>query len=224
MVLREPEIGLEFVATRHNIHELPRVRELGRSVGASFIVVSNLLPYAPEQSDQVLYRQPTGRWTPATHLERRAEVTVARMDPSTEYLAPLSRALAGTSLVDISANGGGPSSGHCRFVAEGALALSADGTVSPCVALMHTYSCYILGREKRFLRYAVGSLADESLVDLWTKPDFVDFRRRVSRFEFPSCSDCGGCELAATNEEDCEGNPFPVCGDCLWGKGIIRCP
>ncbi len=50
------------------------------------------------------------------------------------------------------------------------------------------------------------------------------FRDLVQRFDFSPCSDCGGCNLAETNEEDCFGNGFPVCGDCLWAKGVIQCP
>ena len=46
--------------------------------------------------------------------------------------------------------------------------------------------------------------------------------RPVRRFDFPPCTDCG-CELAETNEEDCLGNPHPTCGDCLWARGVVRC-
>lgn len=35
-----------------------------------------------------------------------------------------------------------------RFVGEGSLVISWDGEVSPCVALMHSYSCYVMGRKK----------------------------------------------------------------------------
>lgn len=224
MVIDEPEIGLEFVATRENIRELPRVRELARSVGANFVIVSNLLPYTAEMADQILYHKSTGRWTPSTRLERRADITVGRMDNRAEYLEPLAGALAGASVVDVSAHGGGQSGGHCRFVAEGAAAISADGSVSPCIALMHSYRYFIREREKSIRRYVVGNIGTEDLPDIWRKSDFRDFRARVQVFDFPACSDCGGCELAETNEADCENNPFPVCGDCLWGKGVIRCP
>lgn len=224
MVIHEPEIGLEFVATKENIEDLPRVHELARSVGAKFVVVSNLLPYTAEMIDQILYHKSTGRWSPSTHLERRADITVGRMDNRAEYLEPLAGVLAGAAVVDVSADGGGQSGGYCRFVAEGAVAISSQGNVSPCIALMHSYRCYILGREKYIRRYVVGNIAVKDLQDIWQKPDFVDFRKRVQIFDFPACSNCGGCDLAETNETDCEGNPFPVCGDCLWGKGIIRCP
>ena len=72
------------------------------------------------------------------------------------------------------------------------------------------------------LRWEVGRLPDESLAAVWAKPDYVAFRERVRRFDFPPCTDCG-CELAESNEEDCLGNPHPTCGDCLWARGVVRC-
>ena len=65
--------------------------------------------------------------------------------------------------------------------------------------------------------------ADESLTGIWAGADYAAFRDRVRCFDFPPCTDCG-CELAADNREDCLGNPHPTCGDCLWARGIIRCP
>ena len=66
--------------------------------------------------------------------------------------------------------------------------------------------------------------ADASLLLDAIEASYVAFRRRVAQFDFPPCPDCGSCELVASNEEDCLGNPFPVCGDCLWARGILQCP
>jgi hypothetical protein len=46
----------------------------------------------------------------------------------------------------------------------------------------------------------------------------------VIAFDFSPCVHCGGCEWAESNEMDCFGNSFPVCGDCLWARGVILCP
>ena len=114
--------------------------------------------------------------------------------------------------------------GYCRFVGEGAVAVAWDGGVSPCAALMHSYPCYVLGRRKLIRRYTVGNVGCEPISEIWRREEYIQFRARVQRFEFSPCTDCGGCQLAETNEEDCFGNPFPVCGDCLWAKGVIQCP
>jgi radical SAM protein with 4Fe4S-binding SPASM domain len=220
----KPTIGLEFVATKRNVSELPKLRTLARSVGAEFIVVSNVLPYTTAMTDQILYGMSTTPWYPSTSFERRPDITVGRMDPRPEYLDSLAGLVAHSNAVDTAAGEWTTPGGYCRFVGEGAVAISWDGAVSPCPALMHSYRCYIIGREKQIKRYVVGNIGNESIGEIWQKPEFVEFRKHVQLFEFSPCSSCGGCDLAETNEQDCFGNPFPVCGDCLWAKGIIRCP
>jgi MoaA/NifB/PqqE/SkfB family radical SAM enzyme len=95
--------------------------------------------------------------------------------------------------------------------------------VSPCPPLLHSYTCYIRGWKKFFRRYECGNLKEHSLKSIWLQPDYSIFRERVRKFDFSPCTDCCGCEFAEKNEADCQGNPFPVCGDCLWARGILRC-
>jgi hypothetical protein len=71
-------------------------------------------------------------------------------------------------------------------------------------------------------RWEVGSLTEQPMATIWAQPDYAAFRDRVRRFDFTPCTDCA-CELAEGNLEDCLGNPHPVCGDCLWARGIVRC-
>jgi len=51
----KPRLGIEFVAMKRNIEELPGVLELGSRHGATFVIVSNLLPHTEEMKDEVLY-------------------------------------------------------------------------------------------------------------------------------------------------------------------------
>ena len=113
---------------------------------------------------------------------------------------------------------------YCPFVWEGTMSISWDGSVSPCIALMHSYTCYVLGREKRIRGYKAGNIGEQSVLGIWNNQEYKAFRQRVLRFEFSPCINCGGCEMVDSNEEDCFGNTFPVCGDCLWARGAIRCP
>ena len=55
---RGPDIGIEFVVMRRNVHELANLRKLAEQMGAGFIVVSNLLPHTEDECDEILY----GRW------------------------------------------------------------------------------------------------------------------------------------------------------------------
>ena len=48
-------VGIEFVAMRRNIHALPSLREIAHRIHASFILVTNVLPYTADLKDEILY-------------------------------------------------------------------------------------------------------------------------------------------------------------------------
>lgn len=221
---REFEVGIEFVAMKRNRHEMCRLRELARSVGASFVIVTNLMPYTAEMKDEILY----GRWTPAARSRGRSKwnplISLPVMDFDEGMLH--SRELLGALHPNVSLFGHefAARPPYCRFVHEDCVAVRWDGEVSPCLPLMHAHQCYVLGREKRMRPCHFGNARESSLPDIWRSPQYAAFRERIRSFQFPICSNCAGCELVEANEQDCCGNPFPVCGDCLWAQGIIQCP
>ncbi len=218
-----PEIGLEFVATKRNLAELPRLRRLALTMGASFVVVTNVLPYSSEYKDDILY----GLSTASSHRQRSPwspEMVLPRLDARRDTLEPLIGLMRHGGLIDPLQGRPMEGAGYCRFVRQGAAAVCWDGSVSPCIPLMHSYTCYVLGREKAIRRYSVGNAKEEPIGSIWAHEEFRRFRERVIEFDFSPCADCGGCQYAETNEEDCFGNEFPVCGDCLWARGIIQCP
>jgi MoaA/NifB/PqqE/SkfB family radical SAM enzyme len=215
-------VGIEFVAMRRNIHELPALREIARSVRASFVLVSNLLPYTAALQDEILYH--LGPTTSECQGSPDDPLWVLpHLDWSQETQGTLTRFMRQQPRVSFLDTGLDRRNNHCPFVQGGSLAVAWHGGVSPCPPLLHAYRCFIRGREKAFHRCEFGRLPDESLLAIWTNPDYTTFRERVRRFEFSPCTDCGGCDLAESNEEDCFGNPFPVCGDCLWARGVLRC-
>ena len=215
-------IGIEFVAMKRNIHELPAIREIASEIRASFILVTNLLPYTAELQDEILYSlEPTSYegqgWT------GNPLWILPKMDWSPETQEPLStiiRRRPNLSYLDINLN---QRNNYCPFVQTGSLAVAWHGGVSPCPALLHSYTCYLRGWKKFFRRCEYGCLPEQSVREIWSNPEYAAFRERVRKFEFSPCTDCGGCDSAERNEEDCFGNPFPVCGDCLWARGVLRC-
>ena len=219
-----PEIGLEFVVTRRNVSELPNLRRLARSMEASFVVVTNVLPYTEESKEEILYWLSAGNWYPRVRSKRSPEIVLPQIDARLEYLEPLLGLLRHGGITNSLPKRSDWADGYCRFVREGAVVIAWDGEVSPCVALMHSYTCYVLGRRKVIRRYTLGNVGQEEITRIWDRDEYVQFRARVQRFDFSPCVNCGGCELAESNEEDCFGNRFPVCGDCLWARGIILCP
>jgi MoaA/NifB/PqqE/SkfB family radical SAM enzyme len=221
---RNPEIGLEYVAMRSNLDQLPRLRNLAGEMGASFVIVTNVLPYTKELSDEILYPMSVGRTYVNNGNRFSPQVTLPTMDLRHGVM---------NSLPNLLESFEGPitrlgrlqnTTGYCRFVNEGAAAVSWDGEVSPCVALMHSYTCFVLGREKRIKRHIIGNVAVDDIAEIWRRDQARAFRSLVQSFDFAPCSSCGGCHLSETNEEDCYGNTFPVCGDCLWAQGVIQCP
>ena len=221
---QSPEIGLEFVVTRRNISELPELRRLARTMEASFIVLTNVLPYTEELNEEVLYCLSTTTWSPQVRSEWTPEIVLPRMDMHREFLGPLVGLLRHGGTLDPLPGSSDGKEGYCRFVERGSVAIAWNGEVSPCVALMHSYRCYVLGREKQIRRYTVGNVGRKEMMGIWGDREYREFRKKVLQFHFAPCAYCGGCELAETNEEDCFGNTFPVCGDCLWARGIILCP
>jgi MoaA/NifB/PqqE/SkfB family radical SAM enzyme/ubiquinone/menaquinone biosynthesis C-methylase UbiE len=219
-----PEIGLEFVAMRHNVSELQNLRYLARSLGATFVVVTNVLPYVDELKDQILYWQSGSKFYPRIRSCWFPDITLPPMDGRGDDLQPLLSLLQQIGTIDPLMRCNDAAEVFCRFVREGAAAVAWDGELSPCVALMHSYTCYVLGKKKNIKRYTVGNVGQEKIAKIWESNEYRQFRKRVVEFDFSPCVNCSGCELSESNEEDCFGNKFPVCGDCLWAQGVILCP
>lgn len=102
--------------------------------------------------------------------------------------------------------------------------MSWDGSVSPCLALMHSHVSYLHEKPRAVSQYVIGNINDLTLTEIWNDANHLSFRRRVQEFNFPPCTSCGGCDMVEANQEDCFGNAFPTCGGCLWAWGVIQCP
>jgi len=216
------KIGIEFVATKSNIHEMPVLQKIAEDIQSSCVIVSNILPYTAEFQNEILYSlEPTSYEGQGD--ERNPHWHIPKMDwkrETMESIATIANERANISYLDINLN---QRNNYCPFIQPGSLSLSCHGFVSPCPPLLHSYTCYVRGWKKSFRRCEYGRLGEQSLKSIWEQPDYSSFRERVRRFEFSPCVDCGGCEDSEKNEKDCQGNPFPVCGDCLWARGILRC-
>lgn len=198
-----PALGLEFVALRSNLEQLRQLPELAKQVGASFVLVSNLLPHTPELAQEVLYDRDEplrlgGGW--GTHRGGWISWGIPRV--------PRMKWGAGRK---------------CPFVNELSMTIGWDGGVSPCSALMHSYPYFLYDRKKEVARTVFGFAGERALADIWASEEYVTFRAKVDDFRFPSCVECGmDCTYAQENI-DCFGNE-PSCADCLWAQGILQCP
>lgn len=171
-------IGIEFVAMKRNIQELPAMREVANRLKASFILVTNLLPYTAELQDEILYsigpdtyEFPGSPYNPLWILPN--------IDWTRETQGPLSsimRQQPKLSFLDINLN---QRSNYCPFIRTGSLAVAWHGGVSPCPPLLHSYRCFIRGREKFFRQCEFGRLPAQALPAIWSNPEYTAFRERV---------------------------------------------
>lgn len=222
--LLTPEIGIVFVAMKRNIADLPTVLRLGSERDATHFLVTNVLPYSDEMKKEVLYSKALMDivYQPPLSLPH---LRLPKIDLYEIIREPLYRSLQDNGQI-VSIGGGflGAVSDRCPFIESGAMAISWDGNISPCLPLLHSHT-HFLDERKRFSRcYTVGNVLQHDLTNLWNAPEHLAFRRRVQAFSFSHCIFCSGCELSLANEEDCRGNAFPTCGGCLWAQGIIQCP
>jgi radical SAM protein with 4Fe4S-binding SPASM domain len=202
-----PALGIEFVALKRNINELAQLTGLASRLGASRVLVSNVLAYTDEMRREILYgyepRPPfnAGSWP----VKADAWVMWGILDLPRMHWGAEQR---------------------CRFVQDRAAVVTADGSVAPCYALSQNYSYLTIdGRRKRVTRYSLGDITEQPLSDIWRSEQYCRFRREVQDFHFPSCPDCDlrdSCDFREKNKA-CWGWS-PSCADCLWAQDIIRCP
>lgn len=202
-----PLLGIEFVLLKRNVAELGPLTALAAQLGATRVLVSNVLPYTADMREEILYGyEPRAPISPRGWPVRMdAYVMWGNLDLPRMHWAANRR---------------------CRFVQDRATVVGWDGGVTPCYALSHNYTYYAVdSKQKRVSRYSLGSLNKQSLAQIWMSEDYVRFRAEVRDFRFPSCPDCDlrdSCDIRERNEGCWGWNPS--CADCLWAQDIVRCP
>jgi MoaA/NifB/PqqE/SkfB family radical SAM enzyme len=218
-----PEIGIAFVAMKRNIADLPDVIAIARRVGAKRFKVSNVLPYTDELRDEMLYTRVLSdiAYLPSPWLP---SMSLPKMEFNDETRDALFSAFRSGFNVTFAGNNLGGANDVCTFIESGSISIGWNGSVAPCLPLLHSHVHHINGRKRLARQHIIGKVTERSLLDLWLDPEYVTYRERVHSFAFAPCTFCGGCELLDANEEDCLGNIFPACGGCLWAQGVIQCP
>ncbi len=222
-----PKIGLEFVLMRSNINQLPLLPGLAKEVGSPTVLISNLLPYSEEMYNEAIYDIPgydrmIGAGTIAPPAWDREQANLKLPEPVIWPAVDNDYVQWGSLRLPRMYWGSGR---RCGFINDQSAVIRWDGSVSPCYALMYSYSYKLDNRSKEVSEYLLGNIKDEKLEEIWNKPEYIKFRYRVRNYNFPSCMDCSTsqvCDYADVNE-DCWGNS-PSCADCLWSQGIVRCP
>lgn len=219
----KPAIGIAFVAMKRNIADLPEVMAIGRRLGATRFMVSNLLPYTAEMVDEILYENTLNdiAYLPSPWLR---QVNIPKMAFDELTSAPLLQAMSSGYNVNFAGNNLGSANDVCTFIENGALAIGWDGRIAPCPPLLYDHVGYLRGYERTSSAHILGNINEHNLQTLWLDPDYVAYRERVHRFAFAPCTSCGGCDDSHNNKTDCFDSQAPACGGCLWAQAIIQCP
>ncbi len=218
-----PEIGIAFVAMQRNIHDLPALMRIGKQLRATHLSISNVLPYTEDMCQERLYDKVLNDivFQPSPWLP---QVSLPKMNPDGVFSEILNQVMGKGWNIKFAGSNLGSTNDTCPFIENGAMAIGWDGGASPCLPLLHSHISYLGNRKHTSHQFIVGNIAEQSLRELWTTPDHATYREKVQGYEFAPCTFCGGCELAYENKEDCFGNEFPTCGNCLWSQGVIQCP
>ena len=200
----KPVLGIEFVLTKQNVKDLPKVIDLCREKEVDNIILTNLLPVHDKLVGFSLYENPGEQLHYVEEFVKNSTIRFNLQIPEFTLLTER----------------------HCQFVERNAAVIRWDGEVAPCYRFLHDSTEIVYGRKKVIFHRSFGNIMEKSLKNIWISKEYVFFRFKVKNALFPSCTDCkfrDGCHFTMTTEEDCWGNS-PSCADCLWWRGIIVCP
>lgn len=209
------ELGISFVAMKRNLSDLPSVVKLAKELGAKRFSISNVEAYTPELLKERLYATAVSQDIPegGCRPPRCDEAAIDRglLDEiHSHFNFPEPRLI--------------PANGGCPFSLRGSLSIRWDGSLGPCLPLLHSHSVHYTDYERPWPAFFHGNLKDHSLKQITGKESVIDFHERLKEFSFAPCLSCNGCDLPSVNGEDCFGNVHPACGGCLWAQGFIVCP
>lgn len=199
---RFPLIGLEIVALRRNRDVLHKIVAASTAAGGEKIIVTNVFPYAEAMRDEILFTYQT---KPIFDIQ-------ARLNGHGRHL-PMT--VANQIIGDHRA---------CPFIEKGTLFVTAEGEVSPCMELAHSHTAWYFDARRTHFQLSFGNIMHQSLTEIW--PTFADFREQFIYYDFPDCRRCTSTDLCRhrdSRDGDCFRNGSP-CGECLWARGVIRCP
>jgi len=221
--LHKVKVGIAFVVMKKNINELKNLGVLARTVGAQMVSVSNVIPYSEDMVEEMVCDLGVGK---QMGYLGSTPINIPNIDMTEKTRQPLYELFRSNENINIMKNKVGAETASCRFIKERCTFVRWDGKVSPCMGLLHSYKTYFtIGKiERAVSNYSLEDIQTKKLKDIWDSQEYYDFREKVNAFDFSPCFQCGPCDLAEKNKEDCFGNTFPTCGGCLWGQGVIQCP
>ena len=224
---RPISLNLSFVIMKSNVHQLGALPFFIFLYKISEVNISHVIPTNKETLSEVLYDKVIElNLGEATVHSPTPIINIPLMDWHQEGVMESMKKLFSASLCTISISGQPVSrmQRRCRFVEEGNAFIKHDGSISPCMALLHSSTSYWANQQRTVYHHSFGAVQNEGLSAIWQTEEYEKFRERVRNFEFSPCFRCTPCENWEQNVADCFGNTKPTCSACLWAEGLINCP
>lgn len=117
---------------------------------------------------------------------------------------------------------------NCKFLEDKSCFIDVDGNVSPCYFLWHSHDCIAAENSISISSHEFGNIGHDTLLDIWNRKDFSQFRNEGEKYDYPHCTSCtqGPCDdlvnISQYGANDCYGSTVP-CGHCMWNLGGLRC-
>ncbi len=203
---KTPKISFQMVITSKNYLDMTKIVELADEYDVDKVIFSNIVPASLEDVDLVMYEMYSKK-----KLEKHMQKAIVKaLVKKIELVIP--EIMLKTER-------------RCKFIDDDATMITVDGHVVPCYRLAHDGTEVVFGREKELKAHYFGNIAEDTLLDIWNKDDYYNYRMTVYNNQYPSCMDCDlleGCDMAKVADVDCFGN-VPSCADCLWSRRIVYC-
>ena len=154
--LARPRLGIAFVAMKRNLQDLPKVIDLGKSLGADTFSFSNVLAHTPQMLEEALYQSVPGGNEAVTEWSPQLLFPKMELSDQTEPILVESLKKGGSIMVanqdmKLGAN-------RCPFAEKGSLSVRWDGAVSPCLALLHDHENLLGIRKRKSIAHSMGNV------------------------------------------------------------------
>ncbi len=168
---KNPTLGLEFVVTTRNIHELLPYINLAKNTGIGRIVVSHVITFSAKQKGETLYNHidPTYQklWDDAMSKARNLGIHLVL-----PQLQPLENS-------------------KCRFKPWENFFVSWKGDIKPCCTYLHPLPLFYDGKEVKVPVVNLGNVHKENILKLWYSSNYSKFRDQILTKEYTDiCKNC----------------------------------
>lgn len=225
IVQRPVTLNLAFVVMKSNLSQLEYLPAFVVRYKISDVNISHVIPTDEDSLSEILYDRILD-WGIGELRASSTQIHIPLMNWRHEGVTDVFKELFSASACNIVLSGQtiARKQRRCRFVDEGNAFVKHDGSVSPCMALLHSSKTYWGKQQRTIHHHNFGNVLAQGLSTIWQSDDYQIFRRKVRDFEFSPCFRCTPCENWEQNLADCFGNTKPTCGACLWAEGLISCP